>query len=163
MSALSTILVALIVSVIAPAIVGFITASQRRADKKQDWDRQDQVAANAAAAAAAAQAAAAAAQVTADKVVTAAQTTDDKLNVIHGLVNSSMTAALQAELTATLALRTSMMENIELRKTANLPPILNAVGLVELDSHIAELEHTLAERIKAQGTDPSPFFPLPPS
>ncbi len=80
----------LITSMIAPIAVGYATYRIQRADRREDYARQDLVAQRARAVAdSAAQVSEAARQAT---VVVS-----DKLDVVHSLVNSQLTAALMAE------------------------------------------------------------------
>jgi hypothetical protein len=80
-------------STASPLTLSYLTNRHNRADRLEDWARQDAVAAKAA--------------TTASllvennkKVAQSTAITNTKLDVIHTLVNSNMTAALQSELGA---------------------------------------------------------------
>jgi hypothetical protein len=113
-----TIVVALIVSVIAPSIVSVLAGHQRRKEKDHDWERQDEVARRAAEVAEdlviANEHVVAATQVIAEN----AAATHEKLEVIHGLVNSAMTAAMRAELDETKSSLVLMEEVLALHAQA---------------------------------------------
>jgi hypothetical protein len=105
------VLVALIAGVLGPCVLALLTGQQRRAEKKEDYARQDLVAAKAERAAdrareaaeAVAEQAAAAAELLLEqnhRVARTAEATQDQLKVIHGLVNSSLTSAMENELKA---------------------------------------------------------------
>lgn len=96
----------------SPFIYGAVTNRQRRLEKREDWDRQDLVAARAEAAQTALvrQAEEASRLLRENNVIVAESAVDtahhlqelgDGQKVIHGLVNSNLTAAMQATLLAT--------------------------------------------------------------
>ena len=84
---------AILTGTVSPILVGWFAAKRDRRNKKEDYDRQDVVAAKAAEAAILLLAAN-------ERVAKTAAVTNQKLDVIHTLVNSNMTAAMQAELDA---------------------------------------------------------------
>lgn len=136
------IVVAVIVSVIAPMVVGVMTNRQRRAEKREDWARQDAVAA---------QAAQAARLLLAEneKVREAAESTQQKLDVIHVLVNSNMTAAMQAELDATRRDLVSLREVARLNEEAGRPMTEDAGAVIaETEQRIAKLAADLRDRLE---------------
>jgi hypothetical protein len=155
--------VALFASVTAPLIVVYLTARQRHREKQQDYDRQDEVARRAEDVARAAQGVAKQAAEAATLLVDSnervavaareqAKVTNGKLDAIHTLVNSNMSAAMQSELDATVRDLAMMREVIALRATAGREPtaeILSAVSATE--DRIAELRAVLADR--AQQTE----------
>jgi len=208
----SAVVVALIVSVLSPMILSVLTARQHRAEKREDYARQDQVAAQAAEAArlllerqdtlaakaaeaarvltvrseeVAAQAAEAArllldrqndaaaraaetARILAarsDEVAaqaaeaarllklsnevvahTAAETTG-KLDIIHELVNSSMTAAIQSEMEAVEREQVLIGEIIELKRAAGREPTDGTLAaLTRSADSIRKLSLTLEDR-----------------
>jgi len=110
-----------------------VEAEIRKAEREEDYARQDKVAALAA---------------VANKVVAeAAVVTNTKLDQIHVLVNSNMTEAMQAELNATKREVAMMHEVIELKKASGKDPLPMALKAVEAtDKRIAELEAAIAER-----------------
>jgi hypothetical protein len=157
--AFTTGLVSLAVTVGAVVIsttgLTYLTNRTRRAEKVEDWARQDAVAAQAAEAArllleqqrATTAAAERVARVTAETSADAAE----QLKAIHTLVNSDMTAARSGELAQNRLLLVALKKVIELDRAAGRPPTKDdreAVTGVEL--RIAELEAVLADRLAAQ-------------
>jgi hypothetical protein len=70
-----------------------------------------------------------------------------KLGVIHDLVNSSMTAAMQAELDATRRELAMMREVVELNRQAGREPTVEALAAIEATSaRIMELSAALRDR-----------------
>ena len=157
---MDTLLVALVVAVIGPVLLAYLTNRSRRQDKQEDWARQDAVAAQAAEAArlllerqdAVAAQAREAARLLLDsneRVAETAAVTNGKLDVIHTLVNSNMTAAMQAELDATTRELAMMREVIALNKAAGRQPSTDALAAIESTTHkIRELEAALADRLQ---------------
>jgi hypothetical protein len=124
-----TVIVALIVSVIAPTLLAYLTGRQRRAEKREDWARQDKVAERVERVA---------------KVAAAAQSANTAtLHQIHTLVNSDMTAARTAELTTTRLLILSLK-----RQSPDDPTVADAITTAE--ARATELEQILADRLVAQ-------------
>jgi len=95
-----SLLIALLATVISPAILAIIsnhiTGRQRRAEKKLDWAREDAVAAKA-------EEAAKLLLASNERVADNAKVTNGKLDQIHTLVNSNLTASMKGELEATIA------------------------------------------------------------
>jgi hypothetical protein len=136
--------VALIVAafgtVIGPLLIAHLNNRQRVAEKQQDWARQDLVAAKVDKAAeqaaeaaellrqrqemVAAQAAEAARLLLAanERVAASAAETNGKLDVIHTLVNSNLTAAQQRELAAMMTMLTTMKEVVGLKERLKVTP-----------------------------------------
>lgn len=133
-------------------------AADRRAEKEQDWARQDLVAARAETAAGRllesqallAQQAERAATVLAhntEHVTEQLEALGDGQKVIHTLVNSNMTAAIQAELDAKRALL------LALRRNAELEPVVTQDSrdlILITEAKIEALEGQLAERAEQQ-------------
>jgi hypothetical protein len=147
------ILVAVIVSVIAPTVLGLLTNHQRRIEKREDWARQDQVAAEARRqqdeVAAQAQEAASLLLAQNAKVAASTEATQQKLDVIHILVNSNMTAAMQAELDATRRDLVSLREVARLNEEAGRPLSTEArTAINETAARIAKLDADLSDRLK---------------
>src|SRR5512140_1941118 len=92
----------------SPIILSALTNTNTRRMREQDWERQDEVARKAADAA--------------DALLEANKTTNSKLEVIHTLVNSNMTAAMQAELDATERELALMKSVVELHRVAGKAP-----------------------------------------
>jgi hypothetical protein len=166
-------IIALFASITAPLILTMRTERMHREDRIADYARQDekdritkaaadevakkaeQAATDLAASqkAIADQAAEAATLLLAnnERVAETQKETNGKLDVIHTLVNSNMTAAMQSELDATVRELAMMQEVMELKRTAGQEPspeTLTAVGATT--TKIAELQATLADRAKAQ-------------
>jgi len=155
-------------------MLSWLQGRNTRAERAQDYARQDQVAADlqkrqdevAEKAAEAAELLATAQKASADKAAEAAalllksnekvantaaktaQVTSDKLDVIHTLVNSNMTAAMQSELDARRIALAQMLEIVELKRGNKLEPtkeVLEAIG--SLKGKINELEAQLKDRL----------------
>ncbi len=126
-----------ITTTIAPVTMALITARQARKDRQEDYARQDAVAARAA--------------TVARKLSDATSTSNIKLDAIHTLVNSNMTAALQAEHDAMVREAAMMQEVIDLKRAAGQEPNELAVAAqMATNQRIAELESVLATRQKPQ-------------
>ncbi len=144
------IILALIVSVIAPLIVSLTTNSSRRADKAQDWARQDAVAQQAAEAAKLLLSANERVASSTAAIVSTAVATNSKLDVIHALVNSNMTAAMQDSLDSSLRELATLRELVELRRSTSGEPSMETTSAIALaEAKINELRTTLEDRKKA--------------
>jgi len=139
-------LIALLATVVSPAILAIISnhlaGRQRRAEKKFDWDREDEVARKAEEAARLLLAAN-------ERVAKTAAVTNGKLDQIHTLVNSNMTAAMRETLSATIEKLALMREIVARDKADNikiLPEALQAIRDVEIK--IGELTSTLNDRLR---------------
>ncbi len=141
-----TIIVAITVSLISPLILSFLTNRSRINEKELDWKREDKKEKEKADKA----------QEVADRLFASNEKaasnliiTNGKLDVIHTLVNSNMTAAMKSELEATID-KLIMMKQIVARDKADkitvLPEAILAIRNVELK--ITELEAILADRLK---------------
>jgi len=168
-----TVQVAMIVAVfgfIGPVAMATVTYLVHRAEKKQDYARQDAVAANAAEAArklsvrqdeTAAKADTVAASLLAsnERVAETAKTaadglavTNNKLDNIHVLVNSQMTALMEAELLATQRELAMMREVVSLKATAGHAASAEALGEIKAtEIKVAELRAKLSDRSKTVG------------
>ncbi len=150
------VLVALLVSVVAPTILALITNRSRRADKAQDWARIDAVAAQAKAdAVVAREGQEKAAQLLAENnkiVAETARDTTERLTVIHTLVNSNMTAAMQENLDATVRERVALkaQEAMLISFQHMVPPELSA-AIALAEAKISELTIQLNDRKRQQG------------
>jgi len=142
---LENVWLALIVAVpamLSPLLLSWLTNRQARMAKVEDYARQDLVAQKAADAAKALLAAN-------EIVATNAKKTNEKLDVIHTLVNSSMTSAMQSELDARRIGVGLMVEIIALKRDAGKEPTPEAQQAVESSKWIIkELEEQLADRLK---------------
>lgn len=144
--------VALVVAVLSPYLIDRRREKARRAEKEQDWAREDAVAAKVQAAAGEiaqrAELLVASNAEVAGVLAEAAEKTDAKLdalekttNTIHALVNSDMTKALHAQL---IALRSQLvlLNNVQPRTEE----IHEQIADVRLQ--IGELEAVLEQRSK---------------
>lgn len=77
-----------------------------------------------------------------------------KLSVIHTLVNSNMTAHMQAELDATVRELTMMREVARLHSDAGRDPSEETVSAIQLtEARVAELRAVLGDRFKIQDAE----------
>jgi CO dehydrogenase/acetyl-CoA synthase alpha subunit len=146
-------------TVFSPLILSHMAARARRTEKQLDWAREDKVAAQAAEAAAlllarqdavAAQAAEAARLLLAanERVARTAAVTNRKLDVIHTLVNSNLTAAMQAEHDATVRTLAMMREVVDLRRAAGNEPSPETLAAIEAtETRIGEQTAALDDRL----------------
>ena len=125
----SVIAVAIIVSVVAPLVTGLVMSRTRRADKRQEWARQDQVAERAAV----------------ERAILEA-----KVDGVKTLVDGAFTATMQSELNATTRELVSLRSLIELQRAVGREPDPSAATVVEMtEARIAELTETIAARERA--------------
>lgn len=142
MAVSDTVILALIVAVpamLSPLLLAVLTNRNQRRVKLDDYARQDVVAARLIA--------------SNDEIATTAKATAEKLGgqlqQIHTLVNSNLTAEMQARLEATRGQLVLMTEVIDLKRVAGHEPTEDAsILLGKTKSTIAELEATLADRLK---------------
>jgi hypothetical protein len=135
-------------TIVGPLLLAVITAwlsrIARRADKKEDYARQDAVAAKlkkeqqqvAAQAAQAAKLLLAANERVAAQTAATATVTNGKLDQIHELVNSTLTGAMQSQLVAIEA-QLAMIRRFQPGETAEIST---------LEEQVAELRARLADR-----------------
>ena len=139
-------LIAAAAAVIAPAILAYITGRQRRNEKREDYARQDQVADRVSDAAKQAREAArllvASNALAADTAAASAAVTNGKLDQIHTLVNSTLTAAIEAQLDATVE-QLAMMRRALAGDTT--PP--SRESMAALEAKIAETRLSLTDRL----------------
>lgn len=143
---MQTIGIALLVSVVAPTLLALLNNWSMRKAKVLDWEREDQkefqkekkanevadrlLASN-------------------KEVAETAALTNGKLDVIHVLVNSNMTAAMRAELDATIRELALMRQIVERDKTDGRPVLPEALAaLKSTQLKINELNSTLNDRLK---------------
>ncbi len=139
-------------SVTAPLVLAYLTNRQRREEKREDWKRQDEVAAQAAEAAQLLLDAQAETIRKTDEVAAAHKQDNirisDKLEVIRVDVNSNMTAAMQAELDATEGQLVLMREVIALKEAQGQQPSGESLALLTAKhDRINELKATLNDRL----------------
>lgn len=137
-------IVATLSSTVGPVLVTRAAGRQARKTKEQDWERQDQVAA---------QAREAAELLLAANERVAAQSAEEsrvingKIDVVHTLVNSQLTSALDDALDANVALLTLMKEAIALRTANGTPPSDETMAAVHaLESKIQARRNALHDR-----------------
>ena len=131
-------------SITAPLILARRTERVHRADQLTEYQRQDQVAKLAAETSAALLAQQ---RDMAEAAAERAAGTDQRLDVIHGLVNSSLSAAFESALDALVTSLAMMHEVIDLKREAGHEPAPEAViALRDTEARIAELRITLADR-----------------
>jgi hypothetical protein len=140
---------------LGPLLLAWLNGRQRRAEKREDYARQDEVAERATEVAKQAQEAATLLvednQRVAKAAALATSKTFGKLDEIHTLVNSNMTAAMQAEFDATVRELAMMREVIGLHAAAGRAPSTEAESAVTAtESRIAELRAALEDRHTAQ-------------
>jgi len=127
---------------VSPIIMSLINNRNRRKEKQEDYARQDAVAEQAAKAAKLLVAAN-------ERVADTAKVTNGKLDVIHTLVNSNMTAAMQAELDARLENLALLLEVVEMKRAAGHSPNEETLVLIETTKRkITELKSSLGDRLK---------------
>lgn len=165
---MDVIIVAIIVAIsstVGPVLLVLANGRQRTKEKQEDYARQDLVAAKADAVAVkaaeaaelllakqnqiAAQAAEAASLLVANNALEAetSKITIGKLDVIHTLVNSSLTKAIQDQLDANIATLALLNEVISLRSGG--PSEETLAVKAKLEAKITELQVQLADRVKS--------------
>ena len=145
------IIVALIVGVtgvITPALLAHLANRSRAQEKREDWARQDAVADRVAEAAERAAGAARLLLAANERVAATAAETNTKLDAIHTLVNSNMTAAMQAELTAVEAQRVVLQEVVALKEANGVPADESRATIETLNNRVNELRAVLTDRVE---------------
>lgn len=152
------VLVAVIVSVVAPVVLSWLTNRQRRAERIEDYARQDAVADRltkrqnevAAQAAEAAALLLAANERVAAQTAEASEATQAQLRQIHTLVNNDMTKAIQAQYDALVQVVTMMRVIAGLKLKAGLAPDRDDAAAIEATlAQLAELGATITDRVSA--------------
>lgn len=129
-SAVVAVVVAVFASITAPLILAVFTARMHRQDREADWARQD---------------------ILAERAADTAKETNGKLDVIHTLVNSQLTAAMQSELDAIVRELAMMLEVIALKKAAGFEPTAEALAALDAaQAKVADLTAKLEDRHRAQ-------------
>lgn len=167
---MSAVWVAITVAVVGPFLLAWLQGRQRTADmhaearlraeeRAEDYARQDlvaerlsrrndEVAAKAQQVAIQTQTAAQLLLQNNEKVAAATKAANTKLDVIHTLVNSNMTAALQGELDASKAQLVTLRELIALRvMLGQTPDDETSAALLTLESKVGALSSNLKDRI----------------
>lgn len=157
-----TLLIAIMVSIVAPVLLSYLNGRERHKEKKQEYERQDLVAERVAEAARQAEQAAKLLLEDNKRVATLAATTSrttllrlqhiaDQGAEIHRLVNSNLTQAQQRELSATITMHETMLEVIDLKRKAGFPPSEKALTVVnEVQGRIANMERELKYKKDAE-------------
>jgi hypothetical protein len=146
-------LIAATSGIVGPMLMAWLQNRNMRAVKEQDYARQDEVARSLLerqdAISAKAIETAALLRVNTAAVASAATETHSQLRVIHALVNSNMTAALQAELVARRAAQVLMTEVADLKRASGHKPSESTEQEAVVNrAKIDELEAVLADRLK---------------
>lgn len=120
--------IALAAAIVGPLVLTWLIGRQRHRDKLDEWAREDRR----------------------ERIARGRdRRANRKLNTIHTLVNSNMTAQIQDSLDATRRELASLLENIDLKKALGHQPTPEVEAAVELAKRkIAELETTLDHRLK---------------
>jgi len=88
-----------------------------------------------------------------EAIQASATLTNEKLDVIHILVNSNMTAAMQAELDETRSSLVLMKEILDLKKVNGVEPSPAALAAIKTkEGKIAEMQAALRDRLAAAST-----------
>jgi hypothetical protein len=139
------VLVAVIVAVVAPALLSVLTSRQRRAERVEDYARQDAVAAKTAEAA---RLLLAANERVAAQSAEADRATQAKLDQIHSLVDGNLTEAQEREVNAMRVMLASMREVVALSRKLGLVPAPDSLRQIEsTEARIGVLEGNLARKI----------------
>ena len=134
-------LIVAVASTTSPLLLAYLSNRNARLIKQEDYARQDKVAAQAAEAAHLLLAAN-------ERVAVTTEVTNSKLDVIHTLVNSNMTTAMQAEFDATVRELAMMREVIALKQTAGHAPGIDTLAAVKsTEDKITELRTALKDRV----------------
>lgn len=136
-------------SAVAPLLIAIVTSSQKRKDRAQEYARLDAVAVKADAVADKAAEAAKLLLESNARVQQRGEVVNEKLDEIHVLVNSNMTAMMQSELDATRTSLALMKEVIDLKRASGKKPSSEAAAnLKATEAKVKELSSKLAVRQK---------------
>jgi hypothetical protein len=145
MESLGTVIVALIVAVIAPAVLSVLTNRHRRQERAEDYRRQDAVAAQAADAA---RLLLESNRRVAIQAAEASDITQGQLRQIHTLVNNNLDEVLRAQLVALQRVAELTEEVTAIKGEANIPPDPKAQDvLTALYRQIGELKAQIRDRV----------------
>lgn len=141
----------MVTGVVGPAVMAYQLNKSRRAEKQLDWKRQDEVAEKAAATAKKLleqqEAATQALEASTRSATVARQQTNSQLIAIHGLVNSNLTTALQADLDSTRRELAALVEIMEMKREAGHTVSVDAKVVIEqAKARVIELEKIMVER-----------------
>lgn len=150
MNGAAPIIIVLITSLTTLVISPIVLAVIARRSKKQDWERQDKVAAQAAEAA---RLLVSSNRQISERLEESNASTEQRLDQIHTLVNSNLTVAMQSETTATASHLTALqrerlllLEIIALKRSQGLDPSEEAMAaLAASGEQISAAQEKLAE------------------
>lgn len=145
------IITGMVTGVFGPWIMARQINRTRSAEKQEDWSRQDEVAKRAESTARKMlerqDAATEALEASTRSSMIARQQTHSQLVAIHGLVNSNLTAALQADLDSTHRELAALMEIVEMRHSAGQSASAETTAAVtRAKTRARELEKIMNER-----------------
>lgn len=148
-----TVVVAL-AAVAGTSLPVWLTGRQRGRDRREDWARQDTVAARVEAvadrAAEAARVLLVANERVAEQAAADAAEVSGKLGQIHELVNSSLTAQMEEAAAALSQQAVLMREVVALNRAAGREPSTEALDAIDaIDARVAELQARLTDRAKS--------------
>jgi hypothetical protein len=139
--------IAIFTSLTAPTLLFYMTGRQHSRDKKEDWARQDLVAKRVAEATEAAQEIAQAATMAQDLAAEHLRKVGETVEVVHTLVNSDKTAAMQRELDDKRAALVMLREINRLHALAGGEPSEESLGAIAAtESRIGELTAEMVQR-----------------
>ncbi len=155
MNALLTAIIGGVIGALGPVLLIRANGRERRKDQRLTWERDDAVAAQAAEAArlllAAQRESIARTDLVAEHVAASTSLTANKLDAIHTLVNSDMTAARQSELDQTRVTLVMLRKVVALDRAAGREPTdTDTVTIETTEARIIELEAILADRLAQQ-------------
>ena len=158
----------LIGTILAPMVLMYLTAHEKRREREEDWARQDLVAERLAQSSAnllkKTEAVAKEARTTASllleanervaaqshAILASSEKLEKKVDVVHGLVNSALTTVKQSEYDGLVRELYLKQQNIILERGAGTEPTKASLDYVELlTAKISDLKNELEERGKA--------------
>lgn len=144
-------LIVAIPALLSPLLLAWLTNWNARKDRKQDWQRQDEVASRAAEASrkllASQEAARAALDINTRSADLSRREIYSQLTALHTLGNSHTTALIRAELDSTRRELAALREIMAIKIGAGHKPSVEALAVIETaERRIAELETLMAER-----------------
>lgn len=136
--------IAIFASVTAPLLLIYVTGRQKAIDRAADWARQDAVAAKA-------QEAADRLLIQNERVAKSTRKTQEQLDVIHTLVNSDKTAAMQREADDAEARLILLLEINRLHVAAGNEPSAESLAAIKAtEQKIEALNAELEDRYRQQ-------------
>jgi hypothetical protein len=140
------VILALFSSITAPLILAHRTEKMHREDREAEYARQDEV-----------QRAAEA------KAAIQAQDTNNRLDIIHKLVNSGLTSVMRSELAATERELSLLCEVSELHRANGREPDANMLAAIQTtEKKVAELAQTIRDREAAERASETEHGSYPP-